>query len=68
MQTPRSLLPQIQPEVLTLVDAIDELDNAAQRMITALPFQMTEAAANLDAKRLAARKAMLEYAIGRASS
>lgn len=40
---------------LKLYEAWDEVDRAAQRVLTALPSQMTEAAERLDQSRLAFR-------------
>ncbi len=42
----------------SLLEAWDEMDRAANRMITALPFQMTEAAERLEAARKAMREAI----------
>lgn len=41
-----------------LLQAWDEMDRAANRMITALPFQMTDAAERLDAARKEMREAI----------
>lgn len=38
-----------------LVDVLDRMDGAAQRVLTALPSQMTAAAAELDAARISMR-------------
>lgn len=46
-----------------LLEAWDEMDNAAQRVLTALPGQMTEAAARLDAARLAMRTVIQRTAL-----
>lgn len=42
--------------------AWDNMDNAAQRIATAQPFQMTEAASRLEDCRLAMRKTMQDFA------
>ena len=47
-----------------ILAAWDEVDRASNRMITALPFQMTEAAERLEA----ARKAMREVLYASVSS
>lgn len=46
-----------------LLAAWDGMDNATQRMLVALPEQMTAAAARLDAARLAMRKAVNDVAL-----
>lgn len=45
-----------------LLNAWDEMDNAAQKMATSLPSQMTAAVDNLEVKRLGMRKALQDYA------
>lgn len=46
-----------------LMVAWDEMDNATQRMLTALPSQMTEAAARLEAMQRAMRTALQKVAL-----
>lgn len=48
-----------------LLTVFDDLDNAAQRMLVALPDQMTEAAHNLDEARLRMRIAIQLYSLYR---
>ncbi len=48
-------------KLMALHEAWNEMDNAAQRIATALPFQMTEAAERLDKARLAMRKAIFDF-------
>ena len=43
---------------IKLMEAWDEMDNAAQRILTAQPFQMTEASSRLDAARQSMRTAV----------
>jgi hypothetical protein len=49
--------------LINLMAAADEFDNAAQRMLTAQPFQMAAAAERLDAARLAFRQLMNGFAM-----
>lgn len=46
-----------------LLDRADDFDRAAQGILVALPSQMTEAAARLDAARLAFRTALHSYSL-----
>lgn len=48
-----------------LISVFDDLDNAAQRMLVALPDQMSEAAHNLDVARLRMRAAIQIYSLYR---
>lgn len=48
-----------------LLSVFDDLDNAAQRMLVALPDQMTEAAHNLDMARQRMREAFHVYSLYR---
>lgn len=48
-------------KLVKLHETWDEMDNAAQRILTALPYQMTEAAERLDTARLLMRKAIFEH-------
>ncbi len=53
------------PSITELMTAWDNMDNAAQRMLTSLPHQISESAARLDAARLEMRGAvqkMMRYA------
>lgn len=45
----------IEADIMLLAAAWDRMDNAAQRVTTSLPFQITEAVATLDHERLAMR-------------
>lgn len=44
-----------------VIMAWNDMDNAAQRVLTAQPFQMTEAADRLNKARLALREAIQKY-------
>lgn len=44
--------------IVDLMTAWDNMDKAAQRMLTSLPHQITEAAERLEASRLATRNAV----------
>lgn len=46
---------------LRLLEQWDELDRACQSVATALPSQMTEAAAKMDAARLAMRTLIQDF-------
>jgi hypothetical protein len=50
-------------ELVALLTAWDEMDNAAQRMETALPSQMSAAVARLEGARLQMRAAIQRFAV-----
>lgn len=49
-------------KLIALLTAWDDMDNAAQRILTAQPFHMTSASEGLDKCRLEMRKAIQDFA------
>lgn len=54
----------MQEDFSKLLQAWDELDQAANRIVTALPFQMTEAAERLEVARKGMREAIYQTFAG----
>lgn len=50
-------------ELETLLSKWDDLDNAARRLLTSLPWQMTGAAAAMEVQQHEFRLALHEYAM-----
>ncbi len=50
-------------DVIELLEAFDDLDSAAQRVLTALPSQMTHAAERLELERVRMRVALQKYSM-----